>query len=377
MTPQKNSSNVLVSVILPTYNERDNVRELIPEIHRIMNAAGLGSVYEVIVVDDDSPDGTAQVARELARSYPVKVIVRRGERGLSSAVNRGIQESSGAICVVMDADFQHPPELIPVLVEKISKEGYDLAIASRYIDQGSVEDWSFHRKIISKAANWMAYMLFPELRNVKDLMSGFFAFRKSLVEEKIHELDPLGFKILLEILVKTHPARVIEVPYTFGKRRHGRSKLGTRVMLEYVLHLLKLSKHSRVYPGKFALVGALGAAVNFVVYNLTLLLLPKGLLARTLIAWLLGVEAGILNNFTFHEHWTFAPEIVDRSWRARLKRLVYYHASNVGYLAITSAVILATGLVIPEPRIDWMLAIAAGYLWNYIVARRIIWRSRN
>jgi dolichol-phosphate mannosyltransferase len=372
--PNDQDSGILVSIILPTYNERDNIKELIPAIDAVMRSSGFKDRYEILVVDDNSPDGTAQVAQELAARYPVRVIVRKNERGLSSAVIRGIREARGEVCVVMDADFQHPPEAIPKLVEKILQEGYELAIASRYVEQGGIENWSFHRKLISKVANGMAYVLFPELRGIKDLMSGYFAFRRSFVLKKIDELDPLGFKILLEILVKTQPSKVAEVPYVFKERRYGKSKLGSKVIMEYVIHLLKLSKHSKFYPGKFALVGLLGALVNFLVYNLALLLLPSNSLG-TLIAWLLGVEAGILNNFFFHEHWTFAPEKVERTRVAKLKRLAYFHATNAGYLAITSTVILLASLVIPRPRIDWLLAIIVGYIWNYTIARKIIWRS--
>ncbi|NPA85836.1 MAG: glycosyltransferase family 2 protein [bacterium] len=360
-----------VSVIIPTYNERENIVELIPALARVL--AGID--FEVVVVDDSSPDGTAEAARELAKQYPVQVIVRK-ERGLAGAVIEGIRHARGKYCIVMDADFQHPPEVIPKILQQL-RQGYQVVVASRYIKGGSTEKWSFTRKFISKTATFLAHFLFPETKNVQDIMSGFFGFETELVKNKLDQLNPLGYKILLEILVKCKPEKVCEVPYSFKERKHGKSKLGAKVMLDYLRHLARLSKHSRNYLPKFLAVGATGALVNFCVYNLVLHLLGITRLS-IILAWLCGVEAGILTNFTLHEHWTFAPEQLSKSKKSVALRCLAYHLSNIGYILLTSATAAAVTWVLGKrPLLAWLAAIIVGITWNYCVARKIIWHKKR
>ena len=208
----------MISIIVPTYNERENLEELFERIARALE----GREFEIIVVDDDSPDRTWEKAEELAKKYPVKVIRRTNERGLSSAVIRGFREANGEIFVVMDADLQHPPEVIPKLIEAI-EEGADIAIASRYVKEGKVENWHWWRKLISKGAIMVGRVALPRIRNIKDPVSGFFALRREVIEHV--ELNPVGFKILLEILIKGKYERVTEIPFIFGIRKAGESKL--------------------------------------------------------------------------------------------------------------------------------------------------------
>jgi len=232
---RQGEDKVEVSIILPTYNERENIVKLIPQLHEALARASIK--YEIIVVDDNSPDGTAEAARELGKTYPVTVIVRPGKLGLASAVIEGFKHSRGEIVVVMDADLQHPPEIVPTLVEKV-REGYDIAIASRYIPGGRIESWSILRKVLSRGAIILAHILLPRTRGIKDPVSGFFAFKRQVLENT--ELDPVGYKILLEILVRGKWKRAVEVPYTFKPRASGRSKLNLKEILNYLRHLLKL-----------------------------------------------------------------------------------------------------------------------------------------
>jgi len=194
--------------------------------------------YEIIIVDDDSPDGTWMKAKELSKTYPVKVIRRVNERGLASAVLRGFREASGDIIVVMDADLQHPPEVIPNLVRK-AYEGYDLVVASRYVRGGGIEGWSMYRRLVSKGAIFLARFILPEARRVRDCVSGFFLVKRSIVEGV--KLNPMGFKLLLEILVKCRPKLICEVPFTFRSRSRGESKLGYMEYINYLRHLLRLT----------------------------------------------------------------------------------------------------------------------------------------
>ncbi|HDD64048.1 MAG TPA: polyprenol monophosphomannose synthase [Thermoprotei archaeon] len=224
----------MISIVIPTYNERENLEELFKRVDHAMR----GLDYEIIIVDDDSPDGTWMKAKELSRMYPVKVIRRVNERGLASAVLRGFREASGDIIVVMDADLQHPPEVIPNLVRK-AYEGYDLVVASRYIKGGGMEDWPIYRRLVSKGAIFLARVILPEARRVRDCVSGFFLVKRSIVEGV--KLSPTGFKLLLEILVKCKPKLICEVPYTFRSRSRGKSKLEYMEYINYLRHLLRLA----------------------------------------------------------------------------------------------------------------------------------------
>ena len=187
-------SEMKISVIVPTYNEAENIKKLIPMIDSVLKDYD----YEIIVVDDNSPDGTAEVAKKLAEQYPVKVLVRKKKLGLASAILYGFMNANEDVLGVIDADLQHPPELLGKMAKKI-KDGYDIVIASRYVKGGGTEGWSFHRWLISK----VAILLARPLTNVKDPMSSCFL---------------LSYKLLLEILVKSNYSRVIEI---FSYRRRG------------------------------------------------------------------------------------------------------------------------------------------------------------
>ncbi len=231
-------SNVVLSVIVPTYNERENLRELLERVDRALS----GIPYEVIIVDDNSPDGTADLAEELSRVYPVRVVRRSGRLGLASAVLDGFKVSEGKFVAVMDADLQHPPEVLPRLYAMVANGGCDIAIASRYVEGGRVEGWPFFRRFMSWGATLIARTLLPRVRGVRDPMSGYFMFRRKVVEGVISEMNPKGFKILLEILVKGVWREACEVPYTFSVRKRGRSKLGLKEVANYLLHVLELSR---------------------------------------------------------------------------------------------------------------------------------------
>jgi len=212
-----------LSIIVPTYNERENIKPLIERIGETLRQGD----YEILVVDDNSPDGTAGVAESLSKDYPVRIIHRPGKLGLASAVVEGIGKAEGDIVGVIDADLQHPPELVAQLVEAVV-EGNDIAIASRYVQGGGIENWSLLRKIASKGA----ILLARPLTKAHDPTSGCFFLNKEVVMGT--EFKPAGFKILLEILVKGKYERIKEVPYTFRERGKGKSKLG---LMEYARYL--------------------------------------------------------------------------------------------------------------------------------------------
>ncbi len=223
-----------VSVIVPTYCEADNLPLLIPQIAGALAAAGLHG--EILIVDDDSPDATAAVCAELARNHAVRLLIRKGERGLSSAVLHGMRAAHGAVLVVMDADLSHPPEKIPALVEAIRSGGADFAIGSRYVPGGKTDAaWGWSRRLNSKAATLLA----RPLTRAHDPLAGFFALRRSTFAER-GPYDAVGFKIGLELIVKCGCRRITEIPITFRDRHHGASKLTWRARVDYLRHLKRL-----------------------------------------------------------------------------------------------------------------------------------------
>lgn len=220
-----------IAIVLPTYNERKNLARLVREIFRFVAYAKL------IIVDDNSPDGTGEVADELAKKYDIKVIHRKGKLGLSSAVAEGFKHARTDIIGVMDSDLSHPPEVIPKLLKEMLRKDADIAIGSRNIEGGSVEVWTFYRKLVSRVATVLAM----PLTRVKDPLSGFFFLRRKVINGV--RINSRGYKILLEILVKGKYAKAVEVPYVFRDRSVGQSKLNYKQYWLYLWDLARLYCH--------------------------------------------------------------------------------------------------------------------------------------
>lgn len=247
---------MMVSVIIPTYREAENIRVIVPMIARVLKDARME--VEIIVADDNSPDGTAQVAAELARGYPVRVHVRREERGLATAVVKGFDLASGDILVVMDADLSHPVEKIPDMVRPILDDRCDITVGSRYVKGGGCDNWPLPRRMISRFSGLMA----RGVTKLSDPTSGFMAVRRTVLDRAV--LDPAGWKIVLEVVVKTR-ARVEEVPIVFADREKGESKLSTRVQAQYIAHLLRLYRfrYRQLFDFvKFCITGLIGLFVD-------------------------------------------------------------------------------------------------------------------
>lgn len=221
----------MISVILPTYNEALNIQPIIRAICRVLREKAIRG--EVIVVDDNSPDGTARIASDLAASCPVNVRVRTGPRGLSRSVIEGFGMARGDVCVVMDADLSHPVEMIPGLIEPILEGTCDIAVGSRHVAGGGAPDWPWRRRLLSRAAGLLA----RGVTSLSDPTSGFMAVKKDTL--KGLALDPLGWKIVLEVVVKAD-ARVLEIPIVFNDRARGKSKFGFRAQADYLRHLGRL-----------------------------------------------------------------------------------------------------------------------------------------
>lgn len=221
----------MISVVVPTYNEAATI----PVLASRLGAALADRPWELVVVDDGSPDGTADIAERLAPGLPVRVVRRPGKLGLASAVIDGFRAASGDLLVVMDADLSHPPETVPALVDAVAG-GADLAVGSRYVLGGGTVDWPLRRRIVSRVACLMGNLLVP----VRDATSGFFALRRQVVDGV--RLNPIGFKIGFEVIARGRYGRVVEVPYTFRDREHGRSKFGSREIVSYAVQLLQVAR---------------------------------------------------------------------------------------------------------------------------------------
>lgn len=223
------------SLVVPTYKERGNIDHLIKSTHEALEPAGIS--YELIIVDDNSPDGTADRARELAQDYPVVVHQRAGKLGLATAVMEGWQKAQGHVLGVMDADGSHDQTILPAMVKAVLSQQVELSVGSRYIPGGGVGNWPLKREIISRVAVAMARPICP----VADLTSGFFVCDRSVIDQVY--LNPIGFKIGLEVIMRGRYKNFVEIPYTFRDRDHGASKLGHKEVLAYLKQLVQLFFH--------------------------------------------------------------------------------------------------------------------------------------
>ncbi len=224
------------SLIVPTYNESANIRALLDDLTKALN----GLNYEIIVVDDDSPDKTWEIVGAYGKhNHRVKILRRTTERGLSTAVIAGWKAATGKYLAVIDGDGQHPPEAVRRIFDRLGKGDVDLVAGTRKSSGGSTGDWNLWRVFVSWVATMMAKVLFPVLlRNLGDPMGGLFGLRREIIVGKT--LNPIGYKIMLEVIVRAKPGRIDEVPYTFLTRKAGASKMGSKEIFRYIRHLLKM-----------------------------------------------------------------------------------------------------------------------------------------
>jgi dolichol-phosphate mannosyltransferase len=227
----------MVSMVVPTYNERERLEHFVRTLAGVLQGAGLAS--EIIIVDDNSPDGTGDVAEGLARELPVRVVHRSGKLGLGSAVMAGFAVAAGDVLGVMDADISHPPERVPALIAALAQTGADVVIGSRYIPGGGTRNWPLSRRIMSRVACLVARLVTP----VHDAASGFFVLRRPVIEGVT--IRAAGFKICLELLVRGDVRSVVEVPYVFSDRAAGQSKMNHREALGFLVQIGQLFQWAR------------------------------------------------------------------------------------------------------------------------------------
>jgi len=365
----------MFSLILPTYNEAKNIPTLVEKIRSALK----GVPHEIIIVDDDSPDETWRVAQELAQDCDDLHVIRRiGRRGLSSAVIEGFLAAKGDVFGVMDADGQHDCGLLPRLQKAVAAEG-GIVIGSRYTEGGSVGEWDERRHLMSRIATRLAVSLCRV--KASDPMSGFFAIDRRTFEKVLPTLNPKGFKILLDLLVHVPKGtKVQEIPFTFGKRMHGESKLSRRVQIEFLEYIydVSLGRYIPLMFVKYCIVGGLGVFVHLAAYSLV-----SGFLSYHdgghlslfgfRIAVLFAIETAIIFNFYLNNIWTFSTA------RLRGKAIVMGFAKyNVACLFGAVANYAVSSYLY---EIGWiaLLAVIAGamtgIIWNYTMSRLFAWRT--
>jgi dolichol-phosphate mannosyltransferase len=367
-----NCSSIQLSVIIPTYNECANIKRLIAQISDQLDAI-LPHAYELIVVDDDSPDQTWKIAQKLMVSFPqLKVMRRTEEKGLSTAVIRGWQVAKGEILGVIDGDLQHPPETLIKLWLEITK-GADLAIASRHVEGGGVSEWSFRRRLLSRGAQTLGLLILPGVvGRVSDPMSGFFLIRRRCLLNCV--LSPLGYKILLEVVGKGKVSQICEVGYIFQERQEGDSKVTHQHYIDYILHLLRL--RFTLWPVKrFLRFGVVGFSGVFVDLGVFYILREMAQLALTRSA-ILSAEVAILNNFLWNDLWTFRDlSGKQKGVRQRLKRFLKFNLICLGGLILNVLLInLLFNVFGVNEYLSKLIAIAAVTLWNFWLNLKLSWR---
>jgi dolichol-phosphate mannosyltransferase len=233
----------VISIVVPTYREAENLPHVAAAVAEALGPRGWE--YELLFVDDDSQDGSEAICEELARTHPVRMMVRTEERGLATAVIHGIEQAKGDLVVVMDADLSHPASAIPEMVERLQSGHSDFVLGSRYVEGGTIhDDWSIFRKLNSIVPS----LLSRPLCTLKDPMSGFFAIRRQDMPLS-GTLSPIGYKIALEIFVKGHFQDPSEVPIHFADRQYGESKLTLKEQLNFLRHLARLYAY-KLSPGR-------------------------------------------------------------------------------------------------------------------------------
>jgi dolichol-phosphate mannosyltransferase len=403
------------SIIIPTYNESANILRLVREIEKNVFDSDL---VEVVIVDDNSPDGTGEIVRDyiMQRKLNVssddrnlnsaeddvyedskirlKVIHRLEKNGLIPAIIDGVKQSHGKNVVIMDADFSHPPEVLPQMMNQLKSKPESIIVASRYTEGGKVVGWPVRRRILSSGASTLA-RLGLNVRQVKDPMSGFFALRRELIE--CISIDTKGYKILLEILVKHKNTPVQEIPYTFTDRQSGASKMDSDVITNYlsaVWHLYrygqKSSKSSRndqvnrksviflSKAGRYYTVGLIGLVINYLISFLLANDLANSLRLLSNIwyieASVIGAVVSTTSNFLLNKTWTFE----DRNYSVgqTIKQyLTFGGISAIGILIQTYLLYIMVENLIPY-RISLVAAISVATTINFVLNMKFTFKNK-
>lgn len=354
-----------LSIIIPTYNEESTVAQIVYEINNVLKCSGIS--FEILIVDDNSPDKTGSIVQEMSAFFPVRIITRTTDPGLSQSVIEGFAQARGNIIIVTDADQSHDLLLLPQMYRECLAN--DIVIGSRYMKGGGIKDWPIKRRVISWGATFLSRILFP---CCSDPISGFFAVKKELVSHA--PLKPCGYKILLEILGKSYWHTISEVPYVFQNRTAGTSKLRSKTIFEFVQQLYSVA----LFPGrasrevtkikKFAAVGFTGVFVN----SIALAFLVEWLSVPLVGASFLAVEIAIISNFLLNDSWTFKDHKNTKPW---IHRLISFNSLCVGGMIINVAVLGILSSFGLYYLISNLCGIFVAMSWNFLSNRKLTWND--
>jgi dolichol-phosphate mannosyltransferase len=358
-----------LAVVIPTFNERENVTPLVERLHRILENLD----WEAIFVDDDSSDGTAEKLRELSRKYPrVRCIRRIGRRGLSSACVEGMLSSHADYFAVMDADLQHDESLLPAMLALLKSEPCDLVIGTRYMEGGSVGEWQNSRRNISQIATRIGQRVLGV--KVQDPMSGFFMVRREVIETTVRQLSSIGFKILLDLIVSAStPLRIRELPFHFGQRLNGESKLDIRNIWDYMLLIADktIGRYVPVQLVSFGAIGSLGVLVHLAALSMVMSWFGWSFWMGQTIA----VVTAMVFNFYLNNSLTYRDQRLS-GWRWFWGLVKFLLACSVGAMANVG---VASYLF--HDQTGWLLSSLAGILvglvWNYTATSILVWSGRK
>lgn len=360
------------SLIIPTYNEGQNVSKIITQLTKLLDEVMEGD-YELILVDDDSPDGTWKIAQGLIPNYPQLQVMRRTEeKGLSTAVIRGWQAAKGEILGVIDGDLQHPPEVLLKLLAEIHR-GADLAVASRHVEGGGVSDWSIVRRLLSRGAQTLGLLILPGvIGRVTDPMSGYFLIRRSCLAGKT--LSPVGYKILIETLGRGDVRWIGEVGYIFQERQEGESKVTSKQYMEYLQHLIRL-RFARWPVARFLRFGVVGFSGVFVDMGIFYLLRNSVGLGLTR-SGIISSELAIINNFLWNDLWTFKDIAREQPGKRRLLiRLFKFNLVCLAGLVLHILILnLLYNLLGMNEYLAKLIAIIIVTFWNFWINLKLSWR---
>jgi dolichol-phosphate mannosyltransferase len=370
--PPLEQPNLKLSLVLPTYKEGKNIEKVIKVITDLLDSI-IPHEYELIVVDDDSPDLTWKIAQDLTEYYPhLQVIRRTTEKGLSTAVIRGWQIAKGEILGVIDADLQHPPEILLQLWQEMTR-GADLAVASRHVEGGGVSEWSLTRRFLSRGAQMLGLIMLPEvISRVSDPMSGYFMVRRTAIVNK--PLSPLGYKILIEVIARGKIRWIAESGYVFREREAGESKVTIRQYIEYIQHLLKLRFSLWQFEGfiRFGIVGFSGVFVDMGVFYVLRVLLELGLTRSTMFS----AQVAIINNFLWNDLWTFRDiSQQQKGLKKQIKRFLKFQVICLAGLILNVLIVnLLFNVFGVNEFVAKLIAIALVTVWNFWFNLKLSWR---
>jgi dolichol-phosphate mannosyltransferase len=360
------------SLIIPTFNEGQNIQEMIRILCELLDRI-IPEDYELIVVDDDSPDSTWILACKLIPEYPqLRVMRRETERGLSTAVIRGWQAARGEILGVIDGDLQHPPEILLQLWGEMNK-GAELAVASRNVEGGGVSEWSVIRRFLSRGAQVLGLIILPEvIGRLSDPMSGFFMVRRSAIVDK--PLSPVGYKILIEVAARGKIKWIAESGYVFRERIAGASKVTWKQYVEYLQHLVRL--RFSLWPItrflRFGIVGFSGVFVDLGIFYL----LRTGLGFALTRSSIFSSEIAIINNFLWNDLWTFADvSEKQKGIRQRLRRFLKFNIVCLSGVILNALIVnFLFNIVHMNEYLAKLIAIAMITFLNFWLNSKLSWR---